>query len=220
MATALAEIGIVLGETPPTSSDSVLQHLKEKTPVKKVDVYSKLKSLQRKLEFLNIQEEYIKDEQKNLKRELIRAKEEVKRIQSVPLVIGQFLEMVDADTGIVSSTTGQTYYVRILSTINRELLKPNSSIALHRISTSVVDVLPPEVGAKNTCFPFVLKSVSVALFSPCTIHCLGILSKFLCTTESSVVPQPLCFSLSHTHYTLLLTHIHTHTRHRRTRLSR
>ncbi len=40
-------------------------------------------------------QEYIKDEQKNLKRELIHAKEEVKRIQSVPLVIGQFLEMID-----------------------------------------------------------------------------------------------------------------------------
>jgi len=31
----------------------------------------------------------------------------VKRIQAVPLVIGQFLEMVDADSGIVSSTTGR-----------------------------------------------------------------------------------------------------------------
>merc|ERR1712124_233353 len=36
------------------------------------------------------------------------------------------------------------YYVRILSTINRELLRPNSSVALHRHSNSVVDVLPPE----------------------------------------------------------------------------
>jgi 26S proteasome regulatory subunit T3 len=152
MAAALAEIGIVLGETPPPSaSDAEFSSiLKEKTPDKKTDAYSRLKFLQRKLEFLNIQEEYIKDEQKNLKRELIRAKEEVKRIQSVPLVIGQFLEMVDADTGIVSSTTGQTYYVRILSTINRELLKPNSSIALHRISTSVVDVLPPEADSAIT----------------------------------------------------------------------
>lgn len=53
------------------------------------------------------QEEYIKEEQKNLKRELLRAQEEVKRIQSVPLVIGQFLEMVNATSGIVGSTTGQ-----------------------------------------------------------------------------------------------------------------
>ena len=84
------------------------------------------------------------DEQKNLKRELLRAQEEVKRIQSVPLVIGQFLEMVDANMGIVGSTTGNNYYVRILSTLNRELLKPSASVALHRHSNALVDILPPE----------------------------------------------------------------------------
>jgi ATP-dependent 26S proteasome regulatory subunit len=70
------------------------------------DLYSRLKELQRELEFVEIQEEYVKDEQKNLKIELLRAQEEVKRIQAVPLVIGQFLEMVDENAGIVSSTTG------------------------------------------------------------------------------------------------------------------
>lgn len=102
---------------------------------------------------LSAQEDYIKEEQKNLKNELLRAQEEVKRIQAriyrpapnhrriaaapppdlsltlcprplfvvqaVPLVIGQFLEMVDNNTGIVGSTTGSNYYVRILSTLNR-----------------------------------------------------------------------------------------------------
>jgi 26S proteasome regulatory subunit T3 len=108
------------------------------------DFYATLKDYERKMEFLEIQENYIKDEQKNLKREMIRAKEEVKRIQSVPLVIGQFVEMVDQDTAIVSSTAGSNYYVRILSTLNRELLKPNTSVALHRHSNSVVDLVPPE----------------------------------------------------------------------------
>jgi len=108
------------------------------------DLYTRLKTLQRQLDFLQIQEEYIKDEQKNLKRELLRAQEEVKRIQSVPLVIGQFFEMIDANTGIIGSTTGSNYYVRILSTIDRELLKPSSSVALHRHSNALVDVLPPE----------------------------------------------------------------------------
>lgn len=56
--------------------------------------------LQRMLEFLEVQEEYIKDEQRNLKKEYLHAQEEVKRIQSVPLVIGQFLEAVDQNTGI------------------------------------------------------------------------------------------------------------------------
>ena len=100
------------------------------------DLYSRMKALQKHLQFLDIQEEYIKDEMSNLKRELVRAKEEVKRIQSVPLVIGQFLEIIDHNHGIVSSTTGSNYYVRILSTINRELLKPGASVALHRHSNA------------------------------------------------------------------------------------
>jgi len=107
------------------------------------DYFSNLRDLQRKLQLLNIQEEYIKDEVKNLKRELLRAQEEIKRIKSVPLVIGQFLEMIDQHSGIVGSTTGSNYYVRILSTIDRELLKPSSSVALHKQSSALVDVLPP-----------------------------------------------------------------------------
>ncbi|VEU21510.1 DEKNAAC102595 [Brettanomyces naardenensis] len=108
------------------------------------DAYLKLKKLQKQLELILLQEEYIKDEQRYLKRELIRAQEEVKKIQSVPLVIGQFLEPIDQHTGIVSSTTGSNYVVRILSTLDRELLKPSASVALHRHSNALVDILPPE----------------------------------------------------------------------------
>jgi 26S proteasome regulatory subunit T3 len=108
------------------------------------DYYRDMKALERQLEFVALQEEYLKDEMKYLQRELLRAKEEIRRIQSVPLVIGQFNEMINANYGIVSSTAGSNYYVRILSTLDRELLKPNTSIALHRHSHSVVDVLPPE----------------------------------------------------------------------------
>jgi len=117
---------------------ALLQELQEE------DLYIKYKKLARHLEMLDIQESYIKDEQANLKRELIRAQEEVKRIQSVPLVIGQFLEPIDQHTAIVGSTTGSNYVVRILSTLDRELLKPSSSVALHRHSNALVDILPPE----------------------------------------------------------------------------
>lgn len=95
----------------------------------------------------------------------MRAQEEIKRIQSVPLVIGQFMEAIDQkytpssfqegggarwiltcslSTGIVQSSTGSNFVVRILSTLDRELLKPSSSVALHRHSNSLVDILPPE----------------------------------------------------------------------------
>jgi len=108
------------------------------------DSYNQMKSLEAQLTFIRIQEDLVKSEMKQLKRELLRAAEEIKRIQSVPLVIGQFNEMIDSNYGVVSSTAGSSYYVRILSTIDREDLKPNTSVALHRHSHSVVDVLPPE----------------------------------------------------------------------------
>jgi len=109
-----------------------------------MDPYSKFKLLKKHLSFLTVQEGYIKDEMRNLRQEYLHAQEEVKRIKSIPLIIGQFLEAVDHNTAIVSSTTGQNHYVRILSTIDREQLKPNASIALHKHSNALVDILPPE----------------------------------------------------------------------------
>lgn len=67
------------------------------------DLYIKFKKLQKQLEFLQVQEDYIKDELKNLRTEYLYAQEEVKRIQSVPLVIGQFLEAVDQNYAIVGN---------------------------------------------------------------------------------------------------------------------
>jgi len=108
------------------------------------DLYSHWKTLEEYLEFLSIQENYVKDEMKHLKNEFLRAQEEVKRIQSVPLIIGQFLEMIDENHAIVGSTNGSNYYTRVLSTLNKEKLKPSASVALHRHAHSVVDILPPE----------------------------------------------------------------------------
>lgn len=55
------------------------------------NLYNKLQELNKYLEFLSIQEEYIKEDQIKLKREEVRSKEELKRIQAVPLVIGHFV---------------------------------------------------------------------------------------------------------------------------------
>ena len=67
----------------------------------------------------------------------------------VCLFVSRPLEMVIlltrlSSTGIVQSSTGSNYVVRILSTLDREKLKPSSSVALHRHSNALVDILPPE----------------------------------------------------------------------------
>ena len=116
----------------------------EGTKVQERDLYDEVKRLEAVLRSIAIEEEYVKEEYGTLQRELLQAQEEVKRIKSVPLIIGQFLEMIDTNHGIVGSTTGSNKYVRILSTIDRELLKPSASVALHRHSSALVGVLPPE----------------------------------------------------------------------------
>ncbi|KAG9450282.1 hypothetical protein H6P81_010247 [Aristolochia fimbriata] len=63
--------------------------------------------------------------------------EEVKRIQSILLVNGQFMEIGDQNNGIVGSTAGSNYYFGILNTINRELLKPSASVALQCYSNDL-----------------------------------------------------------------------------------
>ena len=108
------------------------------------NLYKKMKELEEEMELLDIQENVIETEHKNLQRELLRAKEELKKIQSVPLVIGQFIEMIDESHALITSTSGSTYYVKVLSILDREKLKPNSSVALHKHSHSIVDILPSE----------------------------------------------------------------------------
>lgn len=115
-----------------------------KTVDTETDLYARMKHLESQIQFVGIQEEYVKNELKNLKRELIRSKQEIQRIRSVPLIIGQFVEMVDATSAIISSTSGSTSLVRVLSTLDREQLKPNASIALHRHSSAIVEVLPAD----------------------------------------------------------------------------
>ena len=49
-------------------NDNVVENASEKT---EEDLYKELKGLQKKLEFLDIKTDYVKDEMKNLKREMI-----------------------------------------------------------------------------------------------------------------------------------------------------
>ncbi|KAI6175114.1 AAA domain-containing protein [Aphelenchoides fujianensis] len=162
MTDALAQIGIHVSSLaffPPSTRSSCFRTRRKRRPrpdplavrdAMEVDAeqpeddYLKFKKLEKQLEHLDVMEEYIKLETRNLEKELLHAQEEVKRIQSVPVVIGQFLEAVDHDHAIVGSTTGSNYYVRVLSILDRELLKPGCSVALHKYSNALVDVLPPE----------------------------------------------------------------------------
>ncbi len=63
--------------------------------------------LKKMLEHVEAAERFALLDLENLKYELMHAEEEVKRVQSVPRVVGQFLEAVDQNHAIVQSTTGR-----------------------------------------------------------------------------------------------------------------
>lgn len=52
--------------------------------------------------------------------------------------------MIDPNYGMISTNSGSNYLVRILSILDREKLKTNCSVALHKHSHSIVDILPTE----------------------------------------------------------------------------
>lgn len=108
------------------------------------ELHLRLKALQDQLEFYSLQEEFIKEEQRSLRRELLRSQEEVKRIKAIPLLVGQFYEAIDQGTGIASATGTSSNIVKILSTLDREMLRNGATVAMHRHSNAVVEILPPE----------------------------------------------------------------------------
>lgn len=102
--------------------------------------YEHLKEIEDALTLLDIKEKFISEEIRFLRREAIRAHDEVLTIQSVPLKVGNFVEMVDPNYAYIEGDQ----LVRVMKTIDRKLLKPNTSVALHRHSKAIVDILPPE----------------------------------------------------------------------------
>jgi len=134
---ALQQIGFAL------APQEEKMEVEEVVPKIDTDLYVQWKELERKVQYITEQEGYIKFEIQHLRHELLHARREIKRIQSVPLLIGQFVEMVDENYAVVNSANDQ-FFVRVLSTLNREELKTNCSIALHKHSHSVVEILPPE----------------------------------------------------------------------------
>ena len=87
---------------------------------------------------------YYEEDLDQLKRQLLIFQNEIARFQSVPLIVGQLMEKIDKNSCIIGSTTGNNYLVKIISTIDRNKLKPNSSVALHRNSNALVNCLEDE----------------------------------------------------------------------------
>ena len=109
------------------------------------DKFLELCELKSEYEFLERKNNFLRLEQEQLKEKIGQMHSEIKRVQHVPLLVGQFQELIDENHAIVQGMGGVSFYVRILDTINKELLKPAVSVAMHRQSQAIVEILPNNV---------------------------------------------------------------------------
>ncbi|KEG05782.1 proteasome regulatory ATPase subunit 3 [Trypanosoma grayi] len=109
-----------------------------------LSLYEEHERLTKSIQNLELKTMICRTETHHLKKEESAAKQEVKRIQAVPLVLGSFVEAVDAGRGIVGGSSSSNFYVRILSTLDKEQLKPGASVGLHKGSNACVQLLPNE----------------------------------------------------------------------------
>jgi len=105
-----------------------------------MDLFQKFSNREKKYLSSYILGKFYCDEFKNLQKQLILKQNEIYQFQAVPLVVGQFVEKIDSKRALVNSSNGSNYLVHILSTLEKEKLKPNLSIALHRNSNSIVGI--------------------------------------------------------------------------------
>ena len=107
-------------------------------------LYEHCQSLIHRIRLIDLKTRAVDFEMKRLQKEEVIAKNEAKRIQSVPLVVGQYNEKIDSSRSIVSNGNGSNSMVHTLSFLNQSALRSNSSVGLHRSSSACVKLLPPE----------------------------------------------------------------------------
>jgi len=108
------------------------------------DSYKKLIELRNDIELQKTKITLIKKDYENMKKEYSYMKKEVTKIQSTPLIVGRFVEAIDNCTAIVTGEYDTNYCVPVLSTLDKECLCKNATIALHKQSFALVDILTEE----------------------------------------------------------------------------
>ena len=73
-------------------------------------------------EILSLKKKYIFNHVLDIQKKVVNHQEEITQFHAVPLIIGQMVEKIDKNYAIVSSTIGNNYLVRIISTIEKDKL--------------------------------------------------------------------------------------------------
>jgi len=103
----------------------------------------KVLKTQRILDYLSVEEEYVKQQEEVKPQEEREEGErsEIDQMRGKPMELGYMEEAIDDNHAIVTgSIAGAEYYVRIMSFVNKNLLEPGCPVILHHRYRSIIGV--------------------------------------------------------------------------------
>ena len=95
----------------------------------------RIRTLETEKQLLEVQRNKLEEDRDNLRLEL-------QKLKQPPLFTGTLLEVLENGKAIVKSSTGPSFVVVIDSTIPKDILVPNSRVALHQRNFAILETLP------------------------------------------------------------------------------
>ena len=95
----------------------------------------RIRALDTERQLLEVQRNKLEEERDNLKLEL-------QKLRQPPLFTGTLQEILENGKAIVKSSTGPSFVVVVDSSIPKELLSPNTRVALHQRNFAILEILP------------------------------------------------------------------------------
>merc|ERR1712159_703163 len=107
----------------------------------------RLLKLERVKDYLLMEEEFVKN-QERLKPTEDSAQDELNKVDELrgtPMGVSTLEEMIDDTHAIVSSTTGPEFYVSIMSFVDKDQIEPGCTVLTHNKTLSIVGLLGDDV---------------------------------------------------------------------------
>ncbi|NHK30020.1 MAG: proteasome-activating nucleotidase [Asgard group archaeon] len=100
--------------------------------------------LERKIRTLETEKQLIDNERMRMEREIASMRNDLEQMKRSPLITGTIVDAFDDGRAIVRSSSGPSFVVNVIKSIKKDLLKPNSRVALNQRNFAIVEVLPQQ----------------------------------------------------------------------------
>jgi len=106
------------------------------------DRYEARMSLEDYIRFLEARIKYLEIEKEKLNSQVRYYKNEIEKLMSAPLIEATLLDVLPDGRAIVKSSTGPILIVKMLSSIDRDKLRPGTRVAINQRGSAIVEILP------------------------------------------------------------------------------